>query len=79
MIYSPSNPYFHLIVYILIRKLFFYRPFATFGPKRMVRDLLAIPGKLTFEDAQLKRIDLLESHPYAKNMLVCLKKTAWGE
>lgn len=50
-----------------------------FGPKRMVRDLLAIPGRLTFEGTQLKRIDLLESHPHAKNMLACLKKHDWGE
>jgi hypothetical protein len=54
-------------------------PFADFGPKRMVRDLLAIPGKLTFEGTQLKRIDLLESHPPAKSMLIGLKKHSWGE
>ena len=53
--------------------------FADFGPKRMVRDLLAIPGKLTFEGTQLKRIELLESHPHAKNMLICLKKYDWSE
>ncbi len=53
--------------------------FAGFGPKRMVRDLLAIPGKLTFEGTQLKRTDLLESHPHAKSMLICLKKHTWGE
>jgi len=53
--------------------------FAGFGPKRMVRDLLAIPGMLTFEGTQLKRIDLLESHPHAKSMLICLKKHDWGE
>ena len=53
--------------------------FDDFGPKRMVRDLLAIPGKLTFEEGQLKRIDLIESHPHAKSMLICLKKHDWGE
>jgi hypothetical protein len=53
--------------------------FEGFGPKRTVRDLLAIPGKLTFEGAQLKRIDLLESHPHAKNMLIGLKKLNWDE
>lgn len=53
--------------------------FAGFGPKRMVRDLLAMPGKLTFEGTQLKRIDLLESHPHAKGMLIGLKKHDWGE
>lgn len=53
--------------------------FEDFGIKRMVRDLLAIPGKLTFAGTQLKRIDLLESHPHAKEMLICLKKHDWGE
>jgi hypothetical protein len=53
--------------------------FAGFGLKRMVRDLLAMPGLLTFEGTQLKRIDLLESHPHAKDMLICLKKHDWGE
>lgn len=53
--------------------------FADFGPKRMVRDLLAIPGQLTFEGTQLKRIDLLGAHPHAKNLLVCLKKHDWGQ
>jgi len=49
-------------------------PFAGFGLKRIVRDLLQIPGRLVFEDAQLKRIDLLSSHPHAKSLLTCLKK-----
>lgn len=48
-------------------------PFATFGLKRIVRDLLQIPGHLVFEDAQLKRIELLASHPHAKSLLICLK------
>lgn len=50
-----------------------------FGSKRIVRDLLTIPGKLTFEAGQLKRIDLLASHPHAKTMLICLKSYTSGE
>lgn len=49
-------------------------PLATFGLKRMVRDLLEMPGNLVFAGLQLKRIDLLASHPYAKSLLICLKK-----
>ena len=30
--------------------------FEAFGPKRIVRDLLAIPGRMVFEDTQLKRM-----------------------
>lgn len=49
-------------------------PFAAFGLKRIVRDLLEMPGNLVFEDTQLKRIDLLASHPHAELLLFCLKK-----
>ena len=48
--------------------------FASWGLKRIVRDLLAIPGMLYFEHGQLKRIELLASHPHACEMLVCLEK-----
>lgn len=53
--------------------------FAGFGPKRIVRDLLTIPGRLTFEGTQLKRIDLLASHPHAKIMLDCLHSYTSGK
>lgn len=49
-------------------------PFAYWGLKRIVRDLLAIPGRLYFEKTQLKRIELLASHPYANEMIICLEK-----
>lgn len=48
--------------------------FAHFGPQRIVRDLLTIPGRLTFSGTQLKRVDLLNTHPYAKELLICLPK-----
>lgn len=48
--------------------------FAHWGLKRIVRDLLAIPGRLVFHDSQLKRIELLQTHPYAKEMIICLEK-----
>lgn len=56
--------------------------FANWGLKRIVRDLLAIPGRLHFDNAQLKRIELLDTHPYANELLFLLQdysKTAWGE
>lgn len=56
--------------------------FADWGLKRIVRDLLQIPGTLVFEAGKLKRIDLLATHPYAEAMLICLEKycsTAFGE
>jgi hypothetical protein len=52
--------------------------FALWGLKRIVRDLLAIPGRLYFSQSQLKRIDLLAAHPYAQEMLICLEKYCSG-
>lgn len=47
-------------------------PFAAFGLKRIVRDLLMIEGALIFEAGRLKRIELVKSHPYAEPLLACL-------
>ena len=49
-------------------------PFAEWGLKRIVRDLLQMPGLLVFEGAQLKSIQLLATHPYAADLLICLEK-----
>ena len=49
-------------------------PFAGWGLKRIVRDLLAVPGRLYFEAGQLKRIELLETHPYADALIICLER-----
>lgn len=57
-------------------------PFSQWGLKRIVRDLLAIPGRLYFNGSQLNRIDLLEMHPYAHDLLICLEKyvaSSFGE
>jgi hypothetical protein len=54
-------------------------PFETFGPKRIVRDLLAIPGQAVFDGPQLTRIDLLDSHPYAEQLLICLERCCAGD
>jgi hypothetical protein len=48
--------------------------FAQWGAKRIVRDLLAIPGRLYFERGELKRIELLASHQYADKLIICLEK-----
>jgi len=53
--------------------------FAGYGPKRIVRDLLAIPGQLDFEGGELKRIALLTTHPHAQELLHCLERYCNGE
>jgi hypothetical protein len=47
--------------------------FEGYGPKRMVRDLLAIPGRLWFDGSQLVRVDLLSQNQFAQDLLKCLK------
>lgn len=49
-------------------------PFANWGAKRIVRDLLAIPGRLYLDAGQLKRIELLASHPHTEALLICLER-----
>lgn len=48
--------------------------FAHWGLKRTVRDLLAVPGRLYFDGSQLKRIELLATHPYANELVIYLER-----
>lgn len=52
--------------------------FVLWGLKRIVRDLLAIPGRVYFEGRQLKRIELLASHQYADELIICLERYCLG-
>jgi hypothetical protein len=46
--------------------------FAGYGPKRIVRDLLAMPGRLWMEDSQLVRVELLSQKQFSQDLLQCL-------
>ena len=46
--------------------------FEGYGLKRIVRDLLAIPGRLIFDDRQLVRVELLSQNQFAKDLAMCL-------
>jgi hypothetical protein len=48
--------------------------FEAFGPKRLVYDLLNIPGQLFFEENRLTKVALWQTHPYAQEMQLCLHK-----
>ena len=52
--------------------------FADWGLKRIVRDLLAVLGRLYVQSGQLKRIELLASHPYADELIICLERYCSG-
>ena len=53
-------------------------PFEDYGLKRIVRDLLATPGRLVFEAGQLKRIELLSLKQNAKDLSMCLERFLSG-
>ncbi len=49
-------------------------PFESFGPKRIVRDLLTMPGRLVFSDGQLVRVELLSLKQFSKDLALCLER-----
>ena len=53
--------------------------FESFGPKRIVRDLLATPGRLVFESDRLVRIELLSLKHYSEDLVSCLVKYCFDE
>lgn len=49
-------------------------PFDSFGTKRMVDELMCIPGQITIKGNRLHKVALLDKHPYAENMRFALLK-----
>lgn len=49
-------------------------PFATWGPLRIGRDLLRIPGRVEMVNGQLLSVKLMESSPYSADLLACLAR-----
>ena len=52
-------------------------PFAGFGPKRIVRDLLKMPGLLSLGENQVQ-IDLLSQNQFAEELVMCLVRYCSG-
>lgn len=48
--------------------------FEGFGPKRIIRDLLSMPGKLTSVDGKLTKIELLSQKQFSQDLLICLER-----
>jgi len=48
--------------------------FEGYGPKRIIRDLLQMPGKLTFVDGKIAKIELLSQKQFSKDLLICLER-----
>jgi hypothetical protein len=53
--------------------------FASYGLKRIVRDLLTIPGRLFFEHGQLVRVELLSQNQNAADLAMCLARYCSGD
>lgn len=49
-------------------------PFDSFGTKRMVAELMCIPGRIEVKGHKLHKVALLENHPYAQDMRSALLK-----
>lgn len=47
---------------------------AEYGPQRIVRDLLNLPGRLVFGDGQLKRVELLSLKQFSPELVLCLNR-----
>jgi hypothetical protein len=52
--------------------------FEGYGPKRIIRDLLQMPGKLTFADGKPVKIELLSQKQFSADLLVCLERYCSG-
>ena len=52
--------------------------FEVYGLKRIVRDLLAFPGRLVFDQGKLVRVELLSLKQNAKDLSICLEKYCSG-
>ena len=54
-------------------------PFADYGPKRIVRDLLHLPGRLVFAQENLVRVKLLSQKQFSQNLVNCLNRFCSGQ
>ena len=52
--------------------------FEGYGPKRIVRDLLAMPGRIVFDDDRVIRVELLSLKHFAKDLALCLERYCSG-
>jgi hypothetical protein len=53
-------------------------PFENYGPKRIVRDLLAMPGRIVFDGDKPIRIELLSLKHFSKDLATCLERYCVG-
>jgi hypothetical protein len=64
----------HNLVAGLRREMLADSPFADYGPYRIVKELLCIPGKAVVKDGELVQLRLWQSHPHSALILPCLER-----
>lgn len=81
-----KHRYFGQVAYVLLTDLahnlladFYHRTllqskFEGYGLKRIVRDLLAVPGRLYFDQGRLVKIELLSQKHFVENLKICLER-----
>jgi hypothetical protein len=52
--------------------------FEGYGPKRIIRDLLRMPGKLTLTNGKIAKIELLSQKQFSQDLLICLERYCLG-
>jgi Transposase DDE domain group 1 len=52
-------------------------PFESYGPKRIVRDLLAVPGRIVLAEDRV-RVELLSLKQFSKDLVICLERYCSG-
>lgn len=52
--------------------------FENYGPKRIIRDLLRIPGNLTSRNGSIVKIELLSQKQFSQDLLICLERYCLG-
>jgi hypothetical protein len=53
--------------------------FEAYGVKRIVRDLLTVPGRLVFDGKKLVRVELLTLNHFARELAICLERYCSGD
>lgn len=53
--------------------------FEGYGLKRIVRDVLATPGRLIFDQSQLQRIELLSQKQFSQDLRICLERYCFDQ
>jgi hypothetical protein len=52
--------------------------FQAYGVKRIVRDLLSVPGRIVFDGEKLAQVELLTLNQFAKDLAICLERYCSG-